>query len=1153
MADALSKSAHTSQSTNSVWATLTNRKITAYTCGLIITGALPVAGLFISGSEAQAADFSHAQHVFVPPTSIPRHFDSEALNYGNATGDSPDLYPSSGSPSVNGSSIKTTTQNGKSFNKTLYDSRSPQSHASAAVGSGANTDASPAMNAFVNQARTKAQALVKQGKLAAAEDMLQTDLKAVPKSQGLQTELANVRVARARFAMKAGDNATASQHAEAALLVQPNNAAAKQILAQTEGQADATTNSITSHLTKAKISTAQGNFTDANKEIQSALKIKDTADVHTAMGDLAFKQGNDELARTQYAKALQLDPESGNALRQNGLFKLHENDVVGANKDLSRALIINTKDKESASALQKIWQGQISKNPQSSNAHLGLARAYQLSDELSLAQVEYKEVVRLDPQHPSIPAARRSFKQALAKQESIKCLQAAKTLEDAGALTEAHQKALEAVNICPTCVSARVYQGIISEKLKLYTEAHEAYMTALRYDPKNTIAARHLRALQGNVNLAEASSAPTASAPNVPQGMYVFRGWQYGHPLATNNTAAAGATYNGAAQGATGATDASGMQSNNYAGAQNASYGSATNGVNSSPLAALSAGPALALPGGPTTAQLADPTAPMPLQGTPPVTASTTAHVNAFSSFLSSIRDLQVNQKQQSMQAESAMSSVLNPGGYSGSSSGYGGASSSALSPGSITGSGTSSAGSIGLGGAPASLGSLGDPSMPPINTPSSSSISNILAQAKAAISSAGGTSTAASTSAAQTGSATTAVASTVSQSATAAPAAQAGTTAGDPGQSISGAAWDAAPAWIKKKFPNMTQADFTALAGKYKGNIKSRLQALAAQQKAASQGTGTAPTADDALAGLLPAGMTVSQLSSALASAAPAAASGASSVLANLMPPGAIKSAADEQSEQELFARAGQDAPTTLPPEVVPAEALVQTTVVLKTKTADAPAASASSAALVSPAGVIGPGTESFGNTSIAQSQAGSGQPVAATDISTGLAAQTQALASVPPLSSLRPAISSGNSLATPSGSSSTSSITRSDLTADASRDDSNNDNSNASVVLELQGYNPTATGIKLKVVLKNSRTKALPLPDSARAVIHMPGQPDKEARITFAAKEVIAGGIVQGTIKVPGHDLNPSADLVLPNFLPTAFSDRDVHLTVPISALMK
>jgi hypothetical protein len=67
------------------------------------------------------------------------------------------------------------------------------------------------------------------------------------------------------------------------------------------------------------------------------------------------------------------------------------------------------------------------------------------------------------------------------------------------------------------------------------------------------------------------------------------------------------------------------------------------------------------------------------------------------------------------------------------------------------------------------------------------------------------------------------------------------------------------------------------------------------------------------------------------------------------------------------------------------------------------------------------------------------------------------------------------------------------------------------------------------------------------------MPGQADKEARVTFSAKEVFAGGVVQGVIKVPGHDLNPSADLVLPNFLPTAFADRDVHLTVPISALIR
>lgn len=1158
MAKALSKLTDRYQSQTFVLALLPVKKITAYTCGLVLTGTLTTAGSLFCAQASLAADFTHAQHVFVPPTSIPRHYDTESLNYGNATGDSPDIYPSTGMPSTNGATIRTTTQNGKSFSKTFYDGRSPQSQPGQTASSPSNTDAPGAMNAFVTQARIKAQSLVKQGKLAAAENMLQTDLKAVPKSQGLKTELANVRVARAKFALKNGNSSAATEYAESALAVQPSNPAAKQILAQTSQQTTATTNSVTEHLSRAKEMLSQDDVTGANREIQAALRIRNTAEVRSSMGDLAAKQGNVLLAKAEYAKALQLDPNSVTALRQSGLFKVSQSDLVGANKDLSRALFYDSKDKEAGAALQKIWHEQIAKNPMSTNAHLGLARAYQLSDELSLAQVEYKEVVRLEPQHPSIPAARQSFKLALAKQESVKCLQAAKTLEDAGALTEAHQKAIEAVNISPTCVSARIYQGTISEKLKLYSEAHEAFMTALRYDPKNAIAARHLRALQGLVATAEGASSGMGSAaasasnipstPNVPPGMYVFRGWQYGHPLANN------ANNGGAASTAsyTGAADASQVQNQNYQGqgypasgqaqvnstsgygaAQNASYSGSS--MNPAAVSALAAGNSFALPGGASAAQLADPAAPMPLQGTPPVASSTTAHVNAFSSFLGSLRELQVNQKQQSQQAESLMSSALNPSGSGLSSSGLSGA---GLSAGGLSSSGAGAAGSTGL----ASAMSAGAAPLPAVSTPSSSSISSILAQAQAAIASAGGTSSTNSATTAGAPGASAGQSSSVNTSVNAVPVGAAGSTstasgAGNSGQSISGAAFDAAPAWLRQKFPNMTQADFVALAGKARGTLRSRLQALAAQQKAASAGQALPPNADDALAGLLPPGVTVAQLTAALNNAAPGS---SATVLANLMPPSTVTTAADLQGEQDLIAKAGQDAPTTPPPDVVPTEASVQTTVVLKAKTGDSNSPSGSAITAVENAAGSGQPVGTSIGTSIGNSVGTS------VGTSVGLTAETPALAVVPPVSSLRPAINSATA-----GSTTTTSTQSS--AALPSRDDLNNDNSNASVVLELQGYSPTPTGIKLKVVIKNSRTQSLSLPDSARAVIHMPGQADKEARITFSAKEVSAGGIVQGVIKVPGHDLNPSADLVLPNFLPTAFADRDVHLTVPISALIR
>jgi tetratricopeptide (TPR) repeat protein len=1133
-------------------------KFTAYSLNILLVSCLSATAVTCATNAVSAADFSHAQHVFVPPTSIPRHFDSESLNYGNATGDSPDIYPTHDLP-AGGASTRTFTQNGRSFKKTI-DSGSKQSQARSAPTSAANVDAPPAMNAFVNQAKAKSQTLMKQGKLAAAEEMLQTDLKAVPKSQTLQTELANVRVARAKYALKIGNTALATQHAEAALLVQPNNAAAKSVLAEISSKETVTTSGITDHLTKAKVLIGQASYAQANAEIQAAIQIKDTSDSHVALGDLSFKQGNVETARTEYTKALQMDPESGPALRQYGIFKLHNNDVVGANKDLSRALIINGKDKEAATALQKIWHDEVTKNPTSANAHLGLARAYQLSEDLTLAQAEYREVVKLEPQHPSLPSARESFKLALAKQESVKCLQAAKTLEDAGALTEAHQKATEAVNISPSCVSARLYQGAICEKLNLYSEAHDAYMAALKYDPKNAIAARHLRALQHNANSAELSAAPegtgtgittaaaagsNSSTPNVPAGMYVFKGWQFGHPLASSSS-------NG--------SDAGAQTSTAYGGARTASYSYASNSPpqmgNATQAMASNATTALNSAGMPTAPQMTDPAAPMPLQGTPPVqnpAASTASHVAAFANFFSSLREATTNTKNQTRSYENAMNNAFG----NGSSSSLGGSSY-----------GGSASALAGLGSGATAAANLGSTPLPAVSTPSQSSISSVLAQAAQAVAGAGGnpSQTSAGSSAGSptaagasgTGSSTGNSSNTVSinvngtniqisnPNGSATSVSTSDNSSANGGQSLSGATWDAAPQWLKNKFPNMTQQDFTTIAGQMKGTLKSRLQALAAKQKAAAAGTGpqvTAAQAAQTLASALPPNVTINGQSASAAlskmvnenvagnvlPSAPATAALSQDGL--LAPPAAgLPSAAGvDLNEQEILSRAGQDAPTLAPPEVVPsgstgfASTIAPTTTLASVPVMPTTTTTTTNTAASTTEPVLRPQLPTTASSTASGTTSST---------STGLQGRAQSLAALP---------SSSTMASTPMNSSG------------SPTDSNSSDNSNASVKLELQGFTPTPTGIRLRVVIKNSRSKSLPLPDAAKAVIHMPGQPDKEAKISFTAKEVIAGGLVQGTVKVPGHDLNPAADLVLPNFLPTTFADRDVHLTVPISALMK
>ncbi|MBA3993348.1 MAG: hypothetical protein C0469_07460, partial [Cyanobacteria bacterium DS2.3.42] len=110
---------------------------------------------------------------------------------------------------------------------------------------------------------------------------------------------------------------------------------------------------------------------------------------------------------------------------------------------------------------------------------------------------------------------------------------------------------------------------------------------------------------------------------------------------------------------------------------------------------------------------------------------------------------------------------------------------------------------------------------------------------------------------------------------------------------------------------------------------------------------------------------------------------------------------------------------------------------------------------------------------------------------------------------------------------------------------------NTKGTVRFELEGVVPSRSQIKLKVVLKNDRDFPMELPPTVSAKIQMPGKPEQYAKVEFTGKQINAHGEIHGIIKVPGKDLNASADVSLPNFLPPSEQYRDVHLTVPISKL--
>jgi tetratricopeptide (TPR) repeat protein len=1003
--------------------------------------ALSISLSFFSGiclqPAAQATDanaFAHPKQLFVPPTTFQRRYDSDYDDYQNypntghqntetsADGSTPAKFaPSSPSPYTTGkipaSSVTgkagqrpTTVAGAKGLgtrNKTLVES-SKFTDARRGANTGGAPHATPATTTFVSQAIAKSQALVKAGKLAAAEDMLQTDIKTFPSSAELQNELANVQIARARFYLKKQDIPQAAEEARSAISHAPNNQAARILLGEITSSTTVVNADASEHIKNGQNLASQSKFLEAKAEYDTAISIQPSAPAYVGLGDLAARQGDKVLAKQQYAKAFQIDSESSLALRQRGIFKLaSENDVIGANQDLSRALILDPNDTVAAQALQQLWREQIAKNPVSANPHLGLARAFQLSNDLKSAQAEYREVVRLDPQHPNLPAARQSFKLALAKQEATRCLQAAHTLEDSGALNDAHTKILEAVNLTPTSISARLYQGSVAEKLTLYKEAHDAYMTVLREDPRNQIAANHLRNLNSQlgansansaemaaINAAEStvqnvSSAPAyptttmagpstaASTPAKPQGLYVFRGWQKGSPFPTPPAQPADAT-----------AGATGTPINPNIEPVDASAGDLANSGN-----------------------------PMPLQG-PSTLSPTTNHVNAFSSFLGSLRDVNMQNQQNAMAAEGVMRSAVNAYGSSSSGSAYpssAGSSGSNYSSSAGSGAGTSSPGGADVNNFLSSINSM--PAAP-----------------------------------SATGAAT---------GAASAPVPGAVTTAG------------AGPAATNSS----AFAIISAMANKLRGPLTRGTTDATAAAPAATQSAIPAASISTLSKELTPQQMQQIQQMTAAAVPAP-------------LP------TTPDPAEANILANAGVDAPSMLPPEVLP-----------------------QASGLTATAATLG-------------AQSAAAQTVPSTTLS------APPIATAAPASNIEPAqnatVSQDSANATNAAATAAPSL-------------------NGSIKLELEGVSPTPTSVKLKVVLKNDGSQPLAVPNSPTALVRMFGQSDQKAQVIFTNKQVAAGGVIHGIIKVAGHNLNPAADLVLPGFLPAAFADRDVHLTVPISALVK
>lgn len=907
---------------------------------------------------------------------------------------------------------------------------------------------SPKVASFIDQAQTRAQQLINDGKLDQAQALLKTYVNQLPRDPAIKNEFAKVTVQRAQQLLSDQNIDAAAKMAREALAVQPTNQAAHNVLATALNKQGLSVGNAADRVKAAKSLYARGRIVDAEMEYNSAVKIKPSADAYIGLGDIAYKQGNKEKAKDNYQKALELEPHSGSALRQMGIIRLGQNDTVGANSDLSRALVVDPNDSVASKHLVELWQQQVTQNPQSANSHLGLARAHQLSGDLKSAQTEYRKVVEIDPNNVNLPAARQSFKLALARQDAHHAIDAAHNLEAAGALQEAHAKVSEAVKLCPGDSSFKLYQAQLGEKLGLNASSASSGSGAAA------------AAAVGGMSAAAAGLLPGLAPPVAP------------------------------------------------------SY------KNSAPQAQMASAPE-------------QPPA-MALDGIPkPAALDSMSQVSSMSGFLTSLRNYSVQQKQQSQDLEDAQHSGLK-------SIGQGGQVPSSLLSSSPdpTAASTNSA----IAGADASLASV-NKLLKSIGAPSSSSGSSHaeqLGSTAAAAASALGSAVPKSQSASSYTPSSYSSPSSVTNS-YAAPStnnfarslttesssfdntsAPISTSSYSPSSTYKSSKPVAKPSTTSATASAKTTAAKTAAAkstaakpktatqpnlAEQNKQLQAQLQAAQAQLKALKTQPSTSGLQAETPKTAEPLSATPSSFSPTSNSAASSFANPASSTFASPTASTAVS------SFPSITSTAGQ-AVSAAAPEIATYSALPSQ-------------ASAATAAALS----VAPNAANASVQSILQSlppslTSSEGFKNALANLPNSSSALQSYAANLPPetqsalQAALKPPIATASHVGTP-----------------------------GAVRLELEGVKPSPMDIKLNVVLHNDQRTALNIPASAKAIINMKGEPQRVVKVAFASKTVPPNGELHGVIKVPGHNLSPTADLYIPDLLPGQGMDRDVHLTVPIS----
>ena len=376
------------------------------------------------------------------------------------------------------------------------------------------TNTTPLSAAHIAQVKSQAETLVRSGHLAEAQDVLVKVVQNHPHEPVLRAQLSNISLERARFYAKQGSSQQAATQARLAIAYgsaySSTSESATSLLAANLAKTGIDPRNADARANLGASLLAANSPLESEIEFRQAIKLRPQPDFYIGAGNAAMQSGNRTSAKLDFQKALELNPNSQAALSSLGQVRYQMRDYIGANADLTRALVMNGQDTVAAQTLVDLWQRQVGSRPDDASSHLGLARAYQVTGDLDSARKEYKTVVKIDPNHPNLPAARQSFKLALAKREAYRSFDMAHSFESQGQLPSAYQKASDAVELYPSDNDYQSYKAQLAGKLQaagmpVYAASGQAMQSLSLL-------------MQGEQP--PAANLPTAQAMGLTSGMY---------------------------------------------------------------------------------------------------------------------------------------------------------------------------------------------------------------------------------------------------------------------------------------------------------------------------------------------------------------------------------------------------------------------------------------------------------------------------------------------------------------------------------------------------------------------------------------------------------------------------------------------------------